>query len=140
MKKVYLCGILTVIGVILTVLLRVFMDRADVSYTEVEVQVVSAGTVNTTVKVGHARTKMTEYEIIVNYEGENYELQNAHDAYSYPEGSTVTAYLSNGELYANIEGVQTSTPVATAYFVGLFGSFILFFVTLYLWKQERNKK
>ena len=140
MKKVYLCGILTVTGVILTVLLRVFMDSADVSYTEVEVQVVSAETVDTTVRVGRARSTMTSYEIIVNYEGENYELQNAHDTYSYQQGSTVSAYLSNGELYANIEGVQTSTPIATAYFVALFGSFVLFFVTLYLWQQERNKK
>ena len=140
MKKVYLCGILTIIGAVLTVLLRILMSGADVSYTEVEVQVVSAETVDTTVRVGRARSTMTSYEIIVNYEGENYELQNAYNTYSYPEGSTVTAYLSNGELYANIEGVKTSKPVATAYFVALFATFIMLFVTLYLWQREKDKE
>jgi len=52
-----------------------------------------------------------------------YDLGNAHSAYEYPKGKVVKAYLSNGKLYANEEGVKTSTPIATIYFVFLFGSF-----------------
>jgi len=46
----------------------------------------------------------------------------------YSEGRTVTAYLAHGKLYANVEGVKTSTPIATVYFIFLFGSFAMLFV------------
>ncbi len=140
MKKVWICGIIMVICIVAAVLLRGPMDNADIDYTEVKVQVVSSETKETDIKVGNSRSTMTTYDIVVSYQGQNYDLKNAHDSYSYRKGATVTAYLSNGKMYANVEGVQTSTPVATAYFVALIGSFVMFFITICLWANAVQQK
>lgn len=140
MKKVWICGIIMVICIVAAVLLRGPMDNADIDYTEVKVQVVSSETKETDIKVGNSKSTMTTYDIVVSYQGENYDLKNAHDSYSYRKGATVTAYLSNGKMYANVEGVQTSTPVATAYFVALIGSFVMFFITICLWANAAQQK
>ncbi len=140
MKKVWVCGIITIICIVATVLLRGPMANTDVEYTEVKVQVVSSETKETTVKVGNSRSNLTTYDIVVSYNGKNYDLKNAHDSYSYRQGSTVTAYLSNGKMYANVEGVQNSTPAATAYFVALIGSFVMFLVTICLWANAAQQK
>lgn len=140
MKKVWACGIITIICIVATVLLRGPMSNADVDYTEVKVQVVSSETKQTTIKTGYSRSTMNTYDIVVSYMGKNYDLKNAHDSYSYREGSTVTAYLSNGRMYANVEGVQNATPAATAYFAALIGSFVMFLVTMCLWSSVAQQK
>lgn len=140
MKKVYACGIITIICIAATVLLRGPMANADLDYTEVSARVVSSGTGTTTFRSGNTRSTMTTYDVIVSYMGEEYELKNAHDSYSYREGSTVTAYLSGGKLYANVEGVRTSTPIAYAYFAALIGSFVMLLVTLCLWANAAQQK
>ena len=140
MKKVWVCGIITIICIVATVLLRGPMANTDVEYTEVKVQVVSSETKETTIKVGNTSSDMTTYDIVVSYMGKNYDLKNAHNSYSYREGSTVTAYLSNGKMYANVEGVQNSSPVATAYFAALIGSFVMFLVTMCLWANAAQQK
>lgn len=141
MKKVYVCGIITVLCIVAAVLLRSAMDNVELDYTEVKVQVVSSETKERVIKTGTSRSTITTYEIVVNYQGQNYELENAHDSYSYRQGATVTAYLSHGKLYANVEGVRNSTPAGTAYFATLIGSIVMFFVTLYLWsKASQNKR
>ena len=83
---------------------------------------------------------LTTYKIVVSYNGKNYDLKNAHDSYSYRQGSTVTAYLSNDKMYANVEGVQNSTPAAIAYFAALIGSIVMFFVTICLWANVAQQK
>ena len=140
MKKVYISGIITILCIVATVFLRILMDNTDVDYTEVQAEVVSVSTKETSVRVNYSRHNMTEYEVIVNYMGENYKLQNVYGTYLYSEGKTTTAYLSNGKLYANVEGVQTSTYAAYAYFAALFISFGMFALTLYLWQRERNQQ
>lgn len=140
MKKVYISGIITILCIVATVLLRIFMDNTDADYTEVQAEVISVETKETTVRVNYTRHTTTKYEVIVSYMGENYELQNVYGTYLYREGTTTTAYLSNGKLYANVEGVQTSTSAANAYFAALFISFGLFALTLYLWQRERNQR
>lgn len=140
MKKVYACGIITIICIAAAVLLRGPMANAALDYTEVSVRVVSSGTDTTTFRSGNTRSTMTTYEVIVSYMGEEYELKNAHNSYSYRKGSTVTAYLSGGKLYANVEGVRTSTPVAYAYFAALIGSFVMLLVTLCLWANAAQQK
>lgn len=140
MKKVYACGIITIICIAAAVLLRGPMANADLDYTEVSARVVSSGTGTTTFRSGNTRSTMTTYDVIVSYMGEEYELKNAHDSYSYREGSTVTAYLSGGKLYANVEGVRTSTPIAYAYFAALIGSFVMLLVTLCLWANAAQQK
>ena len=81
------------------------------------------------------------YEITVEYNGGTYELENAHNTYQYPQGATVKAYLANnGRLFANVEGVSSSTPLATVYFVCLFGSFgLLFAAATYSGKAKQEK-
>ncbi len=134
MKKVYACGIVTVICIVATVLLRIPMNNAELDYTEVSVEVVSSETKETTVRRGFTRSTATTYK------GQNYELENAHNSYSYRVGATVTAYLSGGKMYANVEGVRTATPAAYAYFTALFASFIMIFVTAVIWSGVSQKK
>ena len=140
MKKVYACGIIMVICIVATVLLRGPMANAETDYTEVDVQVVSSETKETTIKVGNTKSDMTTYEIVVSYMGKNYDLENAHNSYSYRKGATVKAYLSDGKMYANVEGVRNATPIAKAYFAALIASFVMFFVTICLWSNEAQKK
>lgn len=139
-KAAALCGVLTVVFIIATVFFRTKMDNAELDYEEVKVQVVSSETKQTKVKSKYSSSTMTTYEVKVRYEGKQYDLKNAHDSYSYRKGATVTAYLAHGKMYANIEGVRTSSPFGIAYFVGLFGSFGLFFAALMLWAKDSEKK
>lgn len=140
MKKVYACGIITIICIVATVLLRGSMDKAEFDYTEVKAMVVSSDTKTTTIKTGYSRSTMESHEVFVSYNGEKYKLRNAHDSYSYREGALVTAYLSGDKLYANVEGIRTSTPVAYAYFTTLIGSFVMLLVTLCLWGNAAQAK
>ena len=140
MKKVYACGIITIICIVATVLLRGPMANAELDYTEVKATVVSSDTRTTTIRTETTRSTMNSYEVYVRYNGDVYKLKNAYDSYSYREGATVTAYLSGGKLYANVEGVRTSTPVAYAYFTALIGSFVMLLVTLCLWGNAAQAK
>lgn len=108
-------------------------------YEEVKVTVVSSETKSVVNKKTHSKTDF--YDVKVSYNGEVYDLINPHNAYSYIEGRTATALLSDGKLYANVEGIKTSTPVATAYFVFLIGSFVMLIVaSMYSSKVSQKKK
>lgn len=132
-------AIISVVALLLciaaTIGLRIATDRANTAYDEVKVTVVSSETKKRKV----LRNWQTFYEVIVRYEGKNYELKNTHGAAAYPPKREVTAFLSDGELYANIEGVKTSTPLATVYFVFLFASFGMVIVTLAVVSQARRR-
>ena len=94
MKKVIVCGVLTVLCIVATVLLRGPMGNADLEYTEVEATVISSEAVERTVRTRYSTSRQTVYEVVVRYDGENYDLINAHNAYSYQEGKTVKVYLA----------------------------------------------
>lgn len=122
MKKSYVVMIIiTIICVIVTIGIRVFMNNMNINYEEVKATVISSE--SHLKKSGKSRTIV--YDVKVKYEGNTYDLENVHNNYSYVEGNQITAYLSNGKLFANIEGVRTSTPLASIYFVFVFISFIL---------------
>lgn len=140
MKKVYACGIITIICIAATILLRGPMANAELDYTEVKAMVVSSDTRTTTIKTGTSRSTVNSYDVYVSYMGSVYKLKNAHNSYSYREGSTVTAYLSGGKLYANVEGVRNSTPIAYAYFTALIGSFVMLLITVCLWGNAAQAK
>ena len=127
-KMIILMGVGFVVSLVLTIVFRIRMDNQNLEYEEVDVQVVSTDTKKMEVSTKYSSSSMTEYVVTVRYKGEIYDLGNVHSLYSYREGSTVKAYLSNGKMYANVEGVNTSTTVAYAYFAFLFASFILFFI------------
>lgn len=86
------------------------------------------------------KTIQAVHEIKVSYEGEIYQLQNLHSTWQYSVGQTVDAYLSNGVLYANIEGVTSSGPLATVYFVFLGLSFAGVVTSTTLFSSYRKKK
>ena len=126
MKKSYIVMIVvTIISIVLPIVLRVLMDHIDIQYEEVKATVISA---ESQIKVSRKYT-YTDYNVKVAYEGDTYELKDVTNTYSYMKGKVITAYLSNGELYANIAGVRGSTPVATAYFVFVFISLALIIAT-----------
>lgn len=121
-KKAMLLWILFVICVIATVGLRYLFDRQDVAFEEVTATVLSAE--ERVLENRKTNTSYTSYDITVEYEGKEYALKNAYNVYQYPTGKDVTAYLSRGKLYANVEGVESSTPLFYAYFVFLVASFV----------------
>ncbi len=125
-KKVIILWIIFAVCLVTTVVLWFAMQGTEVEFEEVKATVVSAKTEEVVNKKTGSRT--TFYKIEVKYDGKTYDLENAHNTYMYPEGKTVTAYKYNGRLFANQEGVQTSTPVATIYFIFLIGSFIMLMV------------
>lgn len=125
-KKTVILMIATVLCIIATVILHGVVDNSDVEYEEVEVKVISSETVYKKI----LGKRQMQYEVFVSYYGKEYELKNTHSSAPYIPGRTVTAYLSNEKLYANIEGVKTSTPVAFLYFACLIASFGMLIMTL----------
>ena len=123
-------GLGFVVSLVLTIVFRIRMDNQNLEYEEVDVQVVSTGTKTTNILMQYSSSSTTQYIVEVRYMGKTYDLKNVHSLSGYSEGRTVKAYLSNGKLYANVEGVNTSSFVAYAYFAFLIASFILFIVFL----------
>ena len=124
--KPLIFGVCTLLCLILTIVCRVVSDNEVVPFEEVKVTVASSET-------RQRRVSGNTYDyhyVTVRYEGETYELKNVYDSYSYRVGNTITAYLSNGTLYANEAGVQTSTPVAKAYFAFMIATFVLLIIFL----------
>lgn len=138
-KQVIILWIIFVVCLATTIGLWFAMNNSNPEFEEVKVTVVSAETTQVVNKNTGSRT--TFYDVKVRYNGEVYDLGNAHSVYEYPEGKTVKAYLSNGKLYADEAGVKTSTPVATIYFVFLFGTFgLLFFAAMQTSKLSQKNK
>ena len=135
-KNTLICIILTVLCIAATVTLRISLENSKPEYKEVMATVVKSETKRKKVMGNY----QSYYEVVVNYNGKKYELQNTHNTYSYPKGREVTAFLSEGELYANIEGVRSSTPLGTAYFISLFICFGMLTVTLILYGKEKEKR
>ncbi|MCM1181955.1 MAG: penicillin-binding protein [Roseburia sp.] len=126
-KKAVITWIIFVICVIATIGFRYLSDNEQVEYEEVTARVVSAE--KKTVRNRSTHSTYTSYEVKVEYDGKEYDLKNAHSAY-YRQGETITAYLSRGKLYADVEGVQSSTMLFYAYFAFLVGSVVMFGVAL----------
>ena len=115
------------------------MNNSNPEFEEVTVMVTSSRTEQIVNRKTGSRTNI--YKVNVRYQGKEYELKNPHNTYMYPEGKEVKAYLANGKLYANEEGVKTSTPVAIVYYIFLFGSLgMLFVAPTYTSKYVKDKK
>lgn len=138
-KKAVLAWCAFLVCLIATVIMWFVVDSQEIEYEEVKVRVVSAETKQ--LKNRSPGTYYDFYEVKVSYKGETYELENVHNTYQYPQGSTVTAYLANnGRLFANLEGISSTTPLATVYFVCLFGSFGLLFVAAICSGKAKQEK
>lgn len=127
-KKAILMWIIFVACVVATIAARYMADREQVAYEAVSVTVVSAE--ENRVRNRTTGTTYTSYDVIVKYNGENWELKNAHSAYAYPSGKKITAYLSHGSLYADIAGTRSSTPLFYTYFGFLVGSIVMLCVAI----------
>lgn len=127
-KLVILAGVGFVVCLVMTIIFYGRMNNQDMEYQEVQVQVVSTGSRTTNIFMRYTSSSTTQYIVEVRYNGEIYDLKNVISLSGYSEGRTVKAYLSNGKMYANVEGVNTSTTVAYIYFGFLFATFILFFI------------
>lgn len=114
------------------------MNNTEIDYEEVTAIV----TDTSTRKVVNKNTGSTTnfYEVKVRYDGEEYELQNVHGLSGYTKGRSVKALLSNGKLYANEEGIKSTSPVAIVYFVFLFGTFGMLFASSWMMSKEKEKK
>ncbi len=138
-SKVALMWILTVICLILTIVFWFLMNKTEVNYEEVTATVINTSTKEVVNKKTKNRT--TFYEVKVEYNGKEYELQNVHGLSGYYEGKSVKALLANDRLYANVEGIKSTSPVAIVYFVFLFGTFgMLMLSSMYMSKMKTNKQ
>ncbi len=137
-KRVIILWIAFIACIVATVVLWFKMNEVELQYEEVEATVLSSKVEQVVNKKTKSRTNF--YKVEVEYNGQNYELGNAHSASAYPKGKKVKAYLFNEKLYANVEGVKTATPVAKAYFVFLFGNFILLYIACVQTSKARKKE
>ena len=138
-NKVAILWIITGVCLILTIVFWFLMNKSEVSYEEVTAIVTDTSTKEVVNKKTGSRT--TFYEVKVKYDGKEYDLKNVHGLTGYSEGRSVKALLSNDKLYANIEGIKSTSPVAIIYFIFLFGTFIMLFVAAtYSSKLKQNKE
>ncbi len=136
-NKVALMWIITAICLILTIVFWFLMNKTEVKYEEVTAIVTSTSTKEVVNKKTQNRT--TFYEVKVKYDGEEYELQNVHGLSGYYEGKSVKALLANDKLYANVEGIKSTSPIAIVYFVFLFGTFgMLMLSATYMSKAKKQ--
>ncbi len=137
-NKAIIMWIITVICLILTIVFWFLMNNAEVNYEEVTAIVTDTATKEVVNKKTGSRTKF--YQVKVRYEGKEYELQNVHGLSGYSEGRSVKALLANDKLYANVEGIKSTSPVAIIYFVFLFGTFGMLILSATYMSKVKTKK
>lgn len=120
-KRVELMWVLTGVCLVLAIIFWFKMNNVEVEYDLVTAIVTDTSSKDLINKNTHNRT--TFYKVKVRYEGKEYELQNVHGLSGYYKGASVKALLYNDKLYANEEGIKSSSPTAIVYFVFLFGTF-----------------
>ena len=138
-KKIIILWSIFAICLVITIALWFAMNKQEISYEEVQVTVLSAKTEEIVNRKTGSRT--TFYKVKVRYNGEEYDLENAHNTYMYPQGKTVKAYLSNNRIFADEAGVKTSTPLAITYFTFLLVTFVmLMLIPWYMSKLKQDSK
>lgn len=136
-NKVAIMWSITAICLILTIVFWFLTNKAEVKYEEVTATVTSTSTKEVVNKKTKNRTPF--YEVKVEYNGKEYDLQNVHSLSGYYEGKSVKALLANDKLYANVEGIKSTSPVAIIYFVFLFGTFgMLMLSATYMSKVKKQ--
>lgn len=137
-NKVAIMWIITAICLILTIVFWLLMNKVEVQYEEVTATVINTSTKEVVNKNTNNRT--TFYEVKVEYNGKEYELQNVHGLSGYYKGKSVKALLSNDKLYANVEGIKSTSSVAIVYFAFLFGTFGMLMVSSTYMSKMKTKK
>lgn len=135
-KKAVISSIITAVCIAAAVILWFAVNNVGVEYTQVKASVVSS---EERVRRVYGKTQRY-YEVVVEYEGREYDLQNVYSSSSYIPGWETTVYLHDNKLYANVAGITSTTPVATVYFVFLFASVGMLVVTGTLFSKARQEK
>jgi len=113
------------------------MNKVEVKYEEVTATVTNTSTKEVVNKKTNNRT--TFYEVKVKYKGQEYVLQNVHGLAGYYKGKSVKALLANNKLYANVEGIKSTSPVAIVYFIFLFGTFGMLMLSATYMSKSKEK-
>ncbi|MBE6159872.1 MAG: hypothetical protein E7157_02370 [Lactobacillales bacterium] len=141
-KRIFIITlILCVFSLLSTIVLYMIINNTKVNYKKIEC-IVS----NVTIKRNYGKTNRGnryDYIVTVLYNNKKYKLNNVYDSNinKYDEGVLVKAYLSKDQLYANEEGVKTSSSISNLYFVFLFVTIGMFIVCLVIgtnYKKEKN--
>lgn len=136
-KNAIMWGV-TVICFISTIFLWFLMNNSQIKYEEVTAVVTDTSSREIVNKGTNNRT--TFYEVKVEYEGKEYELQNVHGLAGYYKGKSVKALLSNDKLYANEEGIKSTSPIAIIYFIFLFATFGMVMLSATCTSKEKSRK
>lgn len=137
-NKTVIMWIITVVCLVLTVVFCFLMNNVEIHYEEVTAIVTDTSSKNVVNKKTGSRT--TFYEVKVKYKGEEYKLQNVHGLSGYYKGKSVKVLLSNGKLYANVEGIKSTSPMAIIYFIFLFGTFAMLIISATYTTKSKSKK
>ena len=137
-NRVALMWIITLICLILTIIFWFLMNNAEVKYEEVTAKVINTSSKEVVNKNTQNRT--TFYEVKVEYNGKEYELKNVHGLSGYYKGKSIKVFLANEKLYANVEGIKSTSFVAIIYFIFLFTTFAMLMVSATYMSKVKTKK
>ncbi len=117
--------VLLIVSVFLLIYYGNKVKNQTLEYEEVEVTVISAEKVRD--KIVGTNTYSSRNEVIVEYEGMNYELHNVRDEqlgiYEWAR-EPVTVYLYDGKLYAYEAAVEMNSSAWNLRQAGLWGTYI----------------
>ena len=120
----------------LTIMAGMNVHNQSIAYEEVEARIVSAD--KQKVK------KMYYYEVVVEYRGKEYELNNVRNEefsrYQRYIGSLATVYFANEKMYSNITGVKTDGKAYYIYLGALISTIALFVLHIGLVKDKFRRK
>ncbi|MBE5922904.1 MAG: hypothetical protein E7271_00360 [Lachnospiraceae bacterium] len=124
-------GILLAVFLLMAVVFYVLSYNQHLSYKVVQVNVIS-------VDIANPLSKIDKDKVVVEYNGKNYEVENlmTNETLKYHtylnSQKPADAYFANGRIFANVDGIRTTTVIGMIYFVFLFGTLILIFTTAIL--------
>ncbi|MDR2957653.1 MAG: hypothetical protein LBU61_05685 [Coriobacteriales bacterium] len=107
MKRVLAAAIVTMIGLIALFAINIMSNNQEPSYETVLVTVVETSS--------PAGDNKSASEVIVTYNGKQYQLQSTTTANTPAPGTEFEAYLSQGEMYASIDDLITPLPITGLY-------------------------
>ena len=123
--------ILLAVFFLMTVAFYVLSHNQHLSYKVVRVNVIS-------VDIKNPLNKIDKDKVVVEYNGKSYEVENlmTNETLKYhtylSSQKPADAYLANGRIFANVDGIRSTSMIGMIYFVFLFGTLILIFTTAIL--------
>ena len=123
--------ILLAVFFLMTVVFYVLSHNQHLSYKVVRVNVIS-------VDIKNPLNKIDKDKVVVEYNGKSYEVENlmTNETLKYhtylSSQKPADAYFANGRIFANDDGIRSTSMIGMIYFVFLFGTIILIFTTAVL--------